>query len=154
VGVTTGTIINANLITQNVGPGVYLQDSDGTTLTSNKIGTTREGLEARPNDGAGIQILDCMGTVIGGGSSFADRGNLISGNATQGVVLSGARTVSTLIVGNYIGANITGTLPLGNEEEGVAIGGDPAIGAASKTTVRNNVILGNGKQGVLISRGA
>jgi CSLREA domain-containing protein len=148
-----GTRISANLITSNMKAGVYIEDSDGTSLTNNLIGTTREGTEARGNDGPGVWILDSARTVIGGGS-FAEQGNLISGNMTQGVVMSGDRTVDTLVVGNYIGSDVTGTQPLGNGEEGVAIGGSPELGLASKTAVRGNVILGNGKEGVLISRGA
>ena len=51
-------------------------------------------------------------TSIGG--TAAGAGNLISGNTSDGVEISGTGTNLNLVQGNRIGTNAAGTLPLGN----------------------------------------
>ena len=149
----SATVIDRNLITRNEQAGVFL-DSAGAAnrLTNNKIGTSREGDVAQPNGAFGVWIKNTPGTVIGG-ASFEQGGNLISGNELMGIVMTGSRTTDTLITGNYIGTDITGNRPLGNDE-GIALGGSSELGAASKTVIRGNVIAFNRKEGVLITLGA
>ena len=73
-------------------------------------------------------------TVIGG--SAAGAGNVISGNGSDGIVISdgaspGTGTTGTVVQGNLIGVGSDGTTPLGNAAHGVHI-----------TTVDANMIGG------------
>ena len=87
------------------------------------------------------------GNVVGG--ETPDAGNLISGNAERGVVLEGARTTDNEIIGNIIGADVTGMKPLGNEVSGVVImdaASNNVIGGS--TAAARNLLSGNGQYGV------
>ena len=59
---------------------------------------------------------------------------MISGNNSLGVFISGTGTTGNLIEGNLIGTNAAGTAAIGNNDQGVYIGGGATankIGAAS-----------------------
>ena len=71
-------------------------------------------------------------SVIIGGTA-AGAGNLISGNATSGIEINDSK--NTLIQGNLIGLDQTGTLALGNSGAGVLIDNGSVsntIGSASR----------------------
>jgi hypothetical protein len=90
-------------------------------------------------------------TIIGG--TTAGAGNLISGNANFGVEISSNGTTCTLVQGNYIGTDVTGTAALGNGSAGVSVdqgSGGNVIGGA---TPAGNVIAFNGGDGVLVDGG-
>ena len=87
----------------------------GTVVAGNLIGTDVEGTAAVGNLTAGIVIAGGTGTTIGGTTVLAR--NVISGNAGDGVDV-GSGATNTLIQGNYIGMDQTGTKPLGNTGDG------------------------------------
>ena len=87
-------------------------------------------------------------TTIGGTTALAR--NVISGNDGDGIdVASGVP--STLIEGNYIGVDQTGTKPLGNSGDGHV--GERAIGVTIGGTAQGagNVISANTEAGVSIA---
>jgi parallel beta-helix repeat protein len=110
----------------------------GNVIESNYIGTDASGRTAIPN-GTGVQlILESSGDYL--------LGNLISGNAFYGIRVF--RSVATVISGNRVGTDITGTLPLGNGRSGIfalASSFDLLIGGGSP-----NRIAFNGGSGVSI----
>ena len=55
-----------------------------------------------------------------GGTAAGDR-NIISGNAGDGIFITGGN--NNQIAGNYIGTDVTGTAALANVDEGVEIAG-------------------------------
>ena len=59
-------------------------------------------------------------------------GNLISGNAQDGIFLDGTSAASNVVQGNFIGTSADGTSALGNLRGGVGISEAPAnlIGGA------------------------
>ncbi len=88
-------------------------------------------------------VLSDVPTTIGGPDPF-DR-NIISGNLGNGIDL-GPLTTGSLVEGNFIGSDVSGTNPLGNAGDGVisnapnnTIGG--TIAGAGNTIVSN---LGDG----------
>lgn len=121
--------------------------SNNNVITGNFFGTDATGATIDPDDVAdsgdelgnveGIVILSGDGTVIGGGSEGA--GNVFAGHERAAIDLNGPfgdgeSIQNTLIEGNFIGTDSTGSVALGNEGRGVE------ISAAVQTTIRNNVI--------------
>ncbi|MGH7139867.1 MAG: right-handed parallel beta-helix repeat-containing protein, partial [Pirellulales bacterium] len=147
---TNSDTVASNFIFQNQGFGILLQDSPSNTIgkanAGNTISSTALSASAGPSVGSGIGIR-----ITGGKSSFnkiqsntisdnagkgilvdagaffntiggAGLGNIIVGNTTSGIDLSGQGTLQNSILGNMIGVNAAG-LPEGNHA-----GGDSAYG--------------------------
>jgi CSLREA domain-containing protein len=126
------------------GFGIHLSGpaATGNRILGNLVGTDVSGTVALPNSDAGVFVDSAPNNTIGG-TNPADR-NVISGGAMSGIAIS---TSGTIVQGNYIGTDITGTRALGN-----AIGvnltnsANNTIGGAS--TGARNVISGNRRHGV------
>jgi parallel beta-helix repeat protein len=169
-GTTIGgtTVAARNTISGNGEAGVLVGNGDGTAgnvIEGNYIGTDATGLLARPDGpgsccshAAGVWFLGAGANTLGG--TAAGVANVISGNGT-GVYLSDA-TTGVVIEGNLIGTDATGTTTLGNQSEGVLIGGasgqfgsstggshDNTIGGT--TAAARNIISGNGGDGIHIT---
>src|SRR5208337_3414406 len=95
----------------------------------NLIGTDVTGTKALRNGGDGILISFTAGTTnpssLGntiGGTTAAAR-NIISGNQTDGVEIYAPNGGGSgnLILGNFIGTDITGATALGNVSNGISI---------------------------------
>ena len=139
--------LTTNVISGNEGAGVSISASEN-QLQGNFIGTDVSGTAALKN-GVGVLIDGGHNTI--GGTTPAAR-NVISGNASDGVFISGAGASGNLIAGNYIGVDVTGIARLANDV-GVAvsasnntIGGTPG----DKQPGAGNVISGNQDEGILI----
>jgi CSLREA domain-containing protein len=133
-----------NLISGNHGDGIQIQDIK-TSVIGNYIGVDISGTAALKNIGAGVMVE--AGLAIIGGDSVG-QGNVISGNESVGVSFQTGGT-DGFVMGNLIGTDATGKLPLGNAQWGIVlhdnhntIGGD----APNK----RNVISANGEDGILI----
>ena len=85
------------------------------------------------------------GTTIGGTTALAR--NVISGNRGSGVVVEGD-SAGTLVEGNYVGIDPTGTQPLGNAGSGVSIDISPSTTIGGSTQDSGNVISANAQAGV------
>jgi hypothetical protein len=101
------------------------------------IGTDSTGTVALGNF-RGVSLEGSGGNSLIGGSNVADR-NLISGNAADGILVFPSSL--NRIEGNYIGTDVSGTLPLGNGG-GVSIRGD--FGQASTDNVVGGTTPGAG----------
>jgi hypothetical protein len=138
-----------NVISGNPTYGVAIGGSAGVTgnvVSGNFIGTNLAGDGARPN-GIGVYLSTASENSIGGAAD-AQR-NVISGNATDGVVLEGTGTHNNSVQGNYIGLNATGTAALPNGRYGIRA----SAGATWNRLGRSkgpNVISGNGSAGVAL----
>ncbi len=91
------------------------------------------------------------------GHAPADR-NLISGNSGDfngaGVAPEGAYASGTVIEGNFIGTDVTGTLPLGNGPTGPGLTfGEPGEVVGGTTPGAGNLISGN-YYGIFVYNGA
>jgi Ca2+-binding RTX toxin-like protein len=169
VGRATGTLIGGtapgagNLLSGNGTHGVRLDgdESTGTRIEGNLIGTDAAGAAAVGNDNAGVVISNgASGNTVGGPDPAA--ANTISGNGSFGVYVAvtteAPSPVDNLIAGNRIGTDVSGLLPLGNASDGVLIGfgaadttvGRPAADDADPLGTYGNVIGANGGVGVRV----
>ncbi len=89
--------------------------------------------------GAGIRI-ECGGSTV--------RGFVINRFPADGVALYGG--AGNVVQGNYVGTDVTGTMPLGNGHEGVGMNDshDNVVGGTTPET--RNVISGNLRSGVIM----
>ncbi|MCP3857706.1 MAG: hypothetical protein GY698_23775, partial [Actinomycetia bacterium] len=117
----------------------------GTVIAGNHIGVDVTGLVDQGNT-RGIDLETGSGPSTIGGANAVDR-NVISGNASSGIAISGAD--GTTIIGNYVGTDATGNASLANDANGIAatngsdnnVFGQPGAG---------NVISGNSNDGLYI----
>ena len=132
-----------NVISANSGYGIAIVASDN-IVQGNYIGTTATGSAPLGNGYvAGILVSGGGRTVIGGTNAGA--GNVISGNRFWGIHLLGGGT--NIIQGNYIGTDPTGTVPLGNRQDGISIGGSSGNLIGGFDAAARNVISANGYDG-------
>ena len=137
--------------------GIYLVSFGGNVIEGNYIGTNATGTTDLGNSGSGVYVHSSTGNTIGGSSPGA--GNLISGNdynASQwttgrGVMLYDAD--GNTVIGNYIGTDITGTVSIGNEREGVGISNCINNTVGGSGVGEENLISGNSGEGVWIGGG-
>ena len=138
-----------NFISGNA-EGILITGSStaGTDVAGNLIGTDVEGTAAVGNLSGGIVIAGGTGAIIGAPDGPA--GNVISGNMGDGIDI-GAAAVNTVVEGDYIGTDETGTKPLPNSGSGVSV--DDASGVTIGGTAQGvgNVISANGQAGVSIA---
>jgi photosystem II stability/assembly factor-like uncharacterized protein len=132
-----GTVAGAgNLISGN---SFGIQTSaNATTIQGNLIGTDVTGTNKIPNVSA-VGVFG-LNTLVGGLTPGAR--NVISGNSGDGVFIRG---VGNKVQGNYIGTDITGTLALGNNGNGVVAGDGALVGGTAPEA--RNIISGNGNFG-------
>ncbi len=152
-----GTIIGGrtsaarNVISGNEGSGIKVDGTIamGTVIEGNFIGTDVTGQVALPNGGAGVHVLDALGTRVGGIEPGA--GNLISGNNSTGIVLVGYdKTPGSVVQGNLVGTDVTGLHGLGNGYGGISITSARENTIGGTTPQARNVISGNQGFGVLV----
>ena len=108
-----------NVLSGNINAGLLLQGSNNVVI-GNYIGTDATGTLDRGNGHDGIDVGSGSGNRIGG-ATVAER-NIISGNDRNGLEVYNGATSGTLIQGNYIGTDVTGTLALGNGLGGLWFG--------------------------------
>ena len=143
-----------NIISGNGYRGVLIQSggSDHNVIAGNFVGTDVTGTLALGNADTGISITNGLGNIIGG-SSAADR-NVSSGNAYGVGIRSSA--AGTLVQGNFIGADLTGTAALGNVYDGVLSDSEALLnvigtdGDGINDVSEGNLISGNGRDGIQI----
>ena len=133
-----------NVISGNNDDGIDIEGSSawGNLVQGNYIGTTATGAAALGNDGYGVEIDGAPGNTIGGTTAGAR--NILSDNGNDGVGMWGSTATGNVVVGNYIGTDISGTVTLGNAWEGVYIenASGNTIGGADPEA--RNIISGNG----------
>ena len=115
-------------------------------MQGNVIGTDVTGTRALGNGLDGIFLNGAASTVVGGPDS-AQR-NVISGNQSVGVRISGSGAAGNIVQGNYIGTDSTGTAPLGNGFDGVFTINAPNNIIGGTAAGAGNVISANGSVGV------
>ncbi|MGH7737984.1 MAG: beta strand repeat-containing protein [Candidatus Tyrphobacter sp.] len=169
----------ANVIAANLGNGITLSGSESAAIVANRIGTNPAGTSAMPNGGDGILITGNASENEIGGTDYIDStsgrandptgdkgtvaptfvvpplGNLISGNAGDGVLIDDGSHNNTLN-GNFIGTASGGDAPLGNAGDGVLIDGANDNALVGCTISENpfvyyNVVSANGANGLHVT---
>ncbi len=148
-----GTAAGAgNFISGNLAGGIVITGTAavGNVIEGNVIGTNAQGTAALANGGAGILIeAGASGNSVGGAT------NVISGNAGDGVHITGAGTDHNVVLGAVIGTDLLGGSALGNGGAGVRIdlgAADNTVGATGGSAI--NLISGNLGDGVVIGAGS
>lgn len=163
-----------NVISGNGSNGVFISDyASSNRVCNNSIGADITGKNASPNLMHGIAFASSSSHAVSnmiGGEFLADGimtsvpesakpefVNVISGNASNGIVLGGN---GTMVYGNYIGVDITGKARLANQENGIYMLNNAAsclVGNVSRsdsgagdTYASRNLIGGNDCNGILV----
>lgn len=151
-----GTTPAARNVISGNNKGIFFQSGSNHVVQGNFFGTDRNGTAAVANIGAGVTVQFSDDDLIGG-TTVAAR-NIIAGNGSGISVESGNRT---RIQGNYIGTDVTGTLPLGGGpafNNGISLDTGPStqIGGltSSPGTPPGNLISSYRNSGILIGGGA
>ena len=169
----------ANVISGNGGSGIVLAGSSGNVVVANRIGTSPAGKSRIGNGGDGMAITRRSDGNEIGGTEFVDSatgkannptgnkgqvppvfvvpplGNLISGNAGDGVLIdSGSR--NNVLNGNFVGTTANGDAAIGNAGDGVWIrraSGNSLTGCkfVNNPFVYYNVLSGNGQNGLRVT---
>jgi parallel beta-helix repeat protein len=161
IGITGGASNNTiggpdpgdgNVVSANGATGIDLSwSTSGNTVQGNRIGTDTSGTLPLGNTAGGVVIWSQASGNLIGGPEPGDS-NVISANGGDGVAISDSGTTDNLVQWNFIGTDITGTRPLGNAGNGVAIHGGASfnfIGLPSPGV--GNVISANFLTGVSIA---
>lgn len=123
-------VVSGNLISGYSQTGVYGLGGPGTVISGNLIGTNAAGTSVIAGPQRGVEFADPI--TIGG--TTPDARNVISLGGSSIAAVHVAHS-GTTVQGNYLGTDVTGTLPLGN-----AIG--VAVGSVSGCNILSNVIGG------------
>ena len=171
-----------NVISGNAASGIVIDGSSGDTIEANRIGTTPSGNGRLGNGRNGIVVTGRADRTEIGGTAFTDPatgqannptgskgtvppvfvvpalGNLISGNAGNGVLINGGATRAVLN-GNFIGTTASGDGRLGNAGNGVWIDHANHVSLTGCKFINNpfvyyNVLSANGQNGLRVTDSA
>jgi len=155
-GASRNTIGPNNVISGNNLAGIQMEPSNNNeysnnnTIIGNYIGTNKDGTDAIPNLN-GIRIFNGPKNIIGGNTP--EERNIISGNSEYGVQIifdTYDAPSENVIIGNFIGLNAEGTIPIGNGTAGILVNSRNNIIGGTDTGA-GNLISGNGGSGIMIS---
>jgi len=149
-GVTEGW----NLISGNDDSGIYLSEAHHNHISGNIIGTNISGTAAKQNfDGITLRN-GSQNNIIGISTAGTGIQNLISGNERFGIDIFDQDSDHNIIAGNIIGADLSGSGPLGNGWAGIVVQGDftriGTNGDGVSDSREMNLISGNGTSGINI----
>lgn len=152
------TAAERNIISGNgrlwggVGNGTGIVINGGCTsaqVTGNYVGLAVDGTTAMGNLENGIVVLSSNNVLIGGSTTTTR--NIVSSNAFQGIVMQSCD--APLVIGNYCGTDVSGTLARGNGQSGVIFifVTNGKIGRA--VTNEGNLLSNNSEEGIHIVGG-
>jgi titin len=136
-----------NIISSNgfVGVGIWDAGTDNNVVIGNYVGTDVNGTAELGNESDGVRLGHGPEHNVVGGATSEER-NIISGNGRDGVDIGAAH--NNLIIGNYIGTDVSGMVALGNAERGIGINEAGQGLATTLNVIERNLISGNGTNGV------
>jgi len=145
-----------NIISGNALSSIQIQNASatGTTIKGNYIGTDVTGMVGLGNGGYGVLVVQGNATLIGG--TVPGEGNVIAATHPNGFGSPGygilINSDNNTIQRNLIGTRADGVGALGNEADGIFIGGriNNTIGHILDPAVSNTIAF-NGGAGVRIT---
>jgi plastocyanin len=140
-----------NVISGNAGAGISISDSSTSNnqVFGNFIGANPAGNGAIANSNGVLLLNSTSNNTIGGTSATAR--NIISGNNSTGVTLSGAGTTGNVVQGNFIGADVTGATAVGNSVGVFLVNSASGDFVGGTAPGAGNVISGNSSDGIEIA---
>jgi len=154
ISITAGSsVIRGLVINRFLGSGISISVNGGNKIEFNYIGLDVAGALDRGNTADGIVISANDNTI--GGPDPEDR-NIISGNGDEGIDVD-AGISGNVVIGNYIGTNVSGTGAVANGLSGWAggvlfDGGSNRLGGTAPG--EGNLISGNSPYGVIVANGS
>ncbi|TAK75288.1 MAG: DUF4347 domain-containing protein, partial [Aquabacterium sp.] len=143
-----GTAAGAgNVISGFSSRGAWITTTGTVYVYGNYIGTNAAGTAALAN-AVGLYIDDGGDVVVGGSTSGAR--NVIAGNTSHGIHVTGGGTIT--IQGNYIGVGANGSTVIANGGAGVYIAASN-VTVGGKNAGEGNVIQGNTGAGIAVASG-
>ena len=139
------TLGQGNLITDNDGVGVDIQNSNSNSVRGNYIGTDVTGKAAPYGNGSnGIGVTASSSTTIAGNLICASGVN----TAVPSVLIIGGGNANA-IQSNSIGVLLDGTTGRGSTGQGIQISSSASDATAtSNTNIADNVVSANGSLGI------
>ncbi len=132
-----------------LGIAVNVSNSSNTVVAGNQLGVASNGSTSIANrDGISVGFFVPglrIGTNGDGLSDLAER-NVISGNALNGIVLSSSH--GTVIAGNLIGTDVTGTVAIGNGQAGIHVALSNNVTIGGPLSAQRNIVSGNPQEGI------
>ncbi|KAB2822883.1 MAG: hypothetical protein F9K10_03350, partial [Paludibacter sp.] len=152
-----GTVGGRNIISGNGGSGVYIdgENAHDNMVNGNYIGLNVSG-STMGNGTDGVTLYGYGYGYMYGTSRDTIINNVISGNTGRGIGITNYSMSSSpvysehVILGNYIGTNITGMSPIPNGEEGIYLKWTSFNKIGDGTPQGRNVISGNTKAGIFL----
>jgi len=142
----SGTVVADNTISGNDQSAVRVENAPTTVVRGNRLGLhASSNTTAIPNGDSGVALVGSTSNTTIGGLGASD-GNLIGGNAGNGIFV-GTATTGTVIKGNTIGVDPTPGFTAVPNGTGIFVSGPATIGGAD----RGNLISGNTGDGILVS---
>ena len=150
------TIAKRNIISGNIVAGINLSlTASGNLIEGNFVGTDSAGTVALPNED-GVAVTGSKNTI---GGTAPGAGNVISGNAGDGILISGQSgsvgdATGNVVLGNLIGTSASGGM-LGQGGDGITLetlSSDNTIGGT--TAGAGNIVSGNSGYGIDLVAGA
>ncbi len=143
------TAAERNIISANNDAGIAIQGAtaSGNKVAGNYVGTDVSGTKDLGNTSSGV-FLGASNNTVGG--AMAGERNVISGNDTEGVLISGNNSTGNKVWGNYVGTDKSGTANLGNGNSGVVVSEAPNNAIGGTTPGARNIISGNNESGIFI----
>jgi len=106
-----------NIISGNADEGIRLNDADNVLIIGNYIGTNAAGTGKVANTyGIAVQNLSTTNKIGNIGA-----GNVISGNAHEGIIFTNGGPFNNQVLSNFIGTKADGASDLGNGFSGIEI---------------------------------
>jgi len=143
-----------NVISGNGQNGIFIYGASASNnlVEGNYIGTSITGETPLGNYYAGIAISNAPANTIGGTTAGAR--NVISANGVATLGDSGieldASTTATIVQGNYIGTDATGSNALGNIDGGIYFYGSGTNTIGGTSAGAGNLISGNYQEGLSV----
>ena len=131
-----------NLIAGHRGAGLHVEGTSGVLVGNNWIGVAANGTSALGNAN-GIDLLRVVGSEV--------RGNVISGNFGIGLLMSGDPDGFNRVLGNRIGTDASGFLPLPNHGAGIYVSSTTEVGIGGLNAGEGNQIAHNDGPGIAVS---
>ena len=137
-----------NVISGNLGAGIWFAVGSNNVVVGNRIGTDPVGSGAVANQNDGVVVQNVGPQTIGGASPGA--GNIISGNGSNGIVVSGVGANGSVVQGNTIGLTADTNGALGNGDTGVNVTDSDNVKVGGSVSGAGNVIAANLSTGLLV----
>ncbi|NND28110.1 MAG: CSLREA domain-containing protein [Myxococcales bacterium] len=141
--VGSNNLVRGFVINRFAWTGIQINtDCNDNVIEGNYIGTDRSGTAAQGN-GVGVGIGDGSNNTVGG--TTPGSGNLLSGN-NEGVTIVGVTATGNVVIGNFIGTDVTGTAAIPNGVGVLLLAPNNRVGDLSPEA--RNVISGNQFNGI------